>query len=67
MYIEDHGCYCGASLQSLNNVALMYFKAIHNRAGHLQGALYAWAIFIVLMASLHLLLKVSPSLYCRLG
>lgn len=50
VYTEDCGCYCGTSLQSLNNVALTCFKAIHNRTGHLQGALYAWAIFIVLTA-----------------
>ena len=50
VYTEDCGCYCGTSLQSLNNVALTCFKVIHNRTGHLQGALYAWAIFIVLTA-----------------
>lgn len=27
--------------QSINNIALMCLKVIHNRVGHLQGALYA--------------------------
>ena len=69
MYIEDCGCYCGASVQSLTEVAFTCFKVIHNRVGHLQGALYVLAIFIVLTAYLYLLLKVNrnPSLYCTLG
>lgn len=47
--IEDCGCYRGMSLPDLNNVALkVVFKVVPNRIGHLQGALYAWAVFIVL-------------------
>lgn len=49
VYIEDCGCYRGMSLPDLNNVALkVVFKVVPNRIGHLQGALYAWAVFIVL-------------------
>lgn len=48
VYSEDCGCYCSVSLPGLNNVALTCFKVVHNRIGHLQGAFYAWAVFIVL-------------------
>lgn len=48
VYIEDCGCYRGMSLPDLNNVAVTCFKVVANRIGHLQGALYAWAVFIVL-------------------
>lgn len=52
-YIEDCGCYRGMSLLDLNNVALRCFKVVPNRTGHLQGALYAWAVFIVLTVELY--------------
>lgn len=46
--LEDCGCYLSMPLLDLNNVALTCFKVVPNRIGHLQGALYAWAVFIVL-------------------
>lgn len=49
-YVKDCSCYCGTTLQNLNDVALRYFKVIHSRICHLKGELCAWSILIVLTA-----------------